>query len=249
MGEVQDHYDNLLAKHYTWMFATTFDAKVSEQKAILEEALQTPADCFGLAVDLGSGPGFQTIALTEMGFSSVIAVDTNDFLLKELQSHQGHRPVRTVCSDLLKLREFVPPMAAQLIVCMGDTITHLPSKDAVEALLLSVADTLAPDGKFVITYRDLSVEATGLDRFIPVHADDGKVMTCFLEFDRPDSVLVHDLVYSREGSKWLLEKSAYRKLRLPVDWLQDAMKRVGFIVHRGHAGRLIRLVGQKRTAQ
>jgi hypothetical protein len=47
----------------------------------------------------------------------------------------------------------------------------------------------------------------------------------------------HDLVYSREGSKWLLEKSSYRKLRLPIDWLEDATARVGFIVHRGQAGR------------
>jgi hypothetical protein len=56
----------------------------------------------------------------------------------------------------------------------------------------------------------------------------------------------HDLVYSREGSKWLLEKSSYRKLRLPIDWLEDATARVGFIVHRGASGeRLVRLVGQK----
>jgi hypothetical protein len=54
MGEVQQHYSNLLAKHYTWMFGTSFAAKVAEQKTILEEALQT-ANGFehGLAVDLG----------------------------------------------------------------------------------------------------------------------------------------------------------------------------------------------------
>ena len=63
-------------------------------------------------------------------------------------------------------------------------------------------------------------------------------MTSFLEFDRSDAVLVHDLVYSREGHQWILEKSSYRKLRLPIDWLEDAMVRVGFIVHRGKAGRL-----------
>jgi len=247
MSEVQDHYSNLLAKHYTWMFGTPFNAKVSEQKAILQDVLQPAPDCsgLGLAVDLGSGPGFQTIALLEMGYSPVLAVDTSESLLKELQSHQGDRPVQTICSDLLKLSDFVSPMSAQVIVCMGDTITHLAGKDAVEELLCSVVGALIPGGKFVITYRDLSPEATGLDRFIPVYSDETKVMTCFLEFDRPDAVLVHDLVYSREGSKWLLEKSSYRKARLPIDWLEDAMGRVGFIVHRGLAGRLVRLLGQK----
>jgi hypothetical protein len=128
---------------------------------------------------------------------------------------------------------------------MGDTITHLVSKDAVVELLHLVSDALMPGGTFVLSYRDLSVEATGLDRFIPVYGDEERVMTCFLEFDQSDTVLVHDLVYSREGLRWLLEKSSYRKLRLPVDWLEDAMVHVGLIVQRGQAGRLTRLVGQK----
>lgn len=247
MSEVQDHYSNLLAKHYSWMFGTPFAAKVAEQKAILEDALKPTGDGsdHGLAVDLGSGSGFQTIALAEMGYSPVLAIDTSEDLLKEMQSHRGSWPVQTICGDLSKLSEFVSPAAAQVIVCMGDTITHLGGKDAVEELFRSAVDALIPGGKFVISYRDLSAEATGLDRFIPVCSDEDKIMTCFLEFDRPDAVLVHDLVYSREGPQWRFEKSSYRKLRLAIDWLEDAMVRVGFVVYRGQAGRLLRLVGQK----
>jgi len=58
-------------------------------------------------------------------------------------------------------------------------------------------------------------------------------------------VLVHDLVYSVAGGKWLFEKSCYRKLRLPVDWLEDALRRTDFAVHKGQAGRLLWLVGEK----
>lgn len=225
----------------------SFSAKVAEQKAILVDALQPTTDDSepGLAVDLGSGPGFQTIALSEMGYSPVLALDSSESLLKELQLHLKELAVQTVCTDLLQLGQFVSPASANAIVCMGDTITHLGSKDAVEGLLSSVFDALVPGGRFVISYRDLSSEATGLDRFIPVYADEDKVMTCFLEFDRTDTVMVHDLVYSRVNHQWLLEKSSYRKLRLPIDWLNDAMVRVGFIVHQGQAGRLLRLVGQK----
>jgi trans-aconitate methyltransferase len=94
MGDVQNHYSNLLARHYAWMFGTSFIAKVAEQKAILEDSLQLAVDGFelGLAVDLGSGPGFQTIALCEMKYSPVLAFDTSESLLKELQSHQGVFP-------------------------------------------------------------------------------------------------------------------------------------------------------------
>jgi SAM-dependent methyltransferase len=249
MGDVQEHYSALLAKHYTWMFGTSFAAKVAEQRAILEDALQG-VDRFapGLAVDLGCGPGFQTLALCQMGFSPVLAVDTSELLLKELQSHVGDLPVQTIHSDLSRLSEFVSSATAHAVVCMGDTITHLEGKNAVEDLLHSVFEVLTPGGKFVVSYRDLSAEAVGLDRFIPICADQDTIMTCFLEFDRPDTVQVHDLIYSREDERWQLHKSSYRKLRLPIGWLENAMVQAGFVVQRGQAGRLLRLVGCKPLA-
>jgi SAM-dependent methyltransferase len=247
MGDVQDHYDNLLANHYTWMFGVSFSAKVAEQKAILQDALHPTVNAHdrGVAVDLGSGPGFQTIALAEMGYSPVLAVDISETLLGELKSHSKDLSVRTIHSDVLNFGVFVSPATATVIVCMGDTITHLDSRDAVETLLRSVFDALLSGGKFVLSYRDLSAGASGLDRFIPVYSDKNKTMTCFLEFDKADSLLVHDLFYSREGEEWHFEKSSYRKLRLPVEWLENTMIRIGFSVQRGEAGRLIRLTGQK----
>ncbi len=243
MSSVEEHYINLLATHYTWMFGTSFEAKVTEQRAILEDA--PAAAPRGLAVDLGCGSGFQTIALAEMGYSPVVAIDTSAELLEELLSHAGGLDVRVVHGDLLRVGEFCSPASAEVIVCMGDTITHLESKDAVLQLLRVVSDSLAVGGRFVVSYRDLSLEAVGVDRFIPVFGDEERVMTCFLEFDRPESVMVHDLVYRRDGSRWALEKSCYRKLRLGVEWLVEAMREVGFEVERGVAGRLIRLVGRK----
>ena len=247
MSGVEEHYSSLLAGHYTWMFGTSFEAKVAEQRAILEDALAGASR--GLAVDLGSGPGFQTIALAEMGYSPVVAMDTSAELLEELLSHRASHDVRVVHGDMLRVGEFVGLETdlglADVMVCMGDTITHLQSQEDVVRLLHAVRDALVVGGRFVVSYRDLSVEAVGVDRFIPVFGDEERVMTCFLEFDRPESVMVHDLVYRRDGSRWVLEKSCYRKLRLGVDWLMGSMREVGFEVERGLAGRLIRLVGRK----
>jgi hypothetical protein len=36
-ASAQEHYENLLAEHYEWMFGLPFEAKVAEQKAILDE--------------------------------------------------------------------------------------------------------------------------------------------------------------------------------------------------------------------
>ena len=245
-GNVKDHYERLLARHYTWMFGQTFDEKVDEQKSILENALHSNAGPIaGLAVDLGSGPGYQSIALAQLGFSPVIAIDTSPALLDELRSRAPDLPIRAIEDDIVQFGRHVPAQSAQVIVCMGDTITHLGSRTIVGDVITSAGKALVRGGSLIITYRDLSEELHGLDRFIPVRSDDQRVMTSFLEFDQPESVIVHDLIYEREGSAWTLEKSCYRKLRLPHDWLQKALVDAGFSVECGSAGRLLRLVGTK----
>jgi SAM-dependent methyltransferase len=252
MPTPQDHYRNLLAHHYSWMFGLSFDEKVTEQRAILEPALKDIPR--GLAVDLGSGPGFQSLALAQLGFTPVLAIDTSAELLSQLEdalrSH-AHPSVQTHNADMLSLLDYVHPGQAATIVCMGDTLTHLPDQDAIRHLFSSVAAALAPGGVFVLTWRDLTHELTGNDRFIPVHADADKVMTCFLEYTSPTVVQVHDLVYSRNPtrpSQWNLEKSSYPKLRLAPAWVADELTAAGLELHPiGSAGRLSLAVAIKTT--
>jgi len=72
MSTVTEHYQQLLAKHYTWMFGASFNEKVMEQESLLSQTLGdlTKQSAGALAVDLGSGPGFQTIALAHLGLFS-----------------------------------------------------------------------------------------------------------------------------------------------------------------------------------
>jgi SAM-dependent methyltransferase len=248
MSTVNEHYENLLSQHYTWMFGTSFEERVNDQKAFLSrtlESLPSPIQR-GLAVDLGSGPGFQTIALAELGFSPVVAIDTSAELLDELRSHADSLPVRTEKADLRDLPVIVQSEQATVIVCMGDTLTHLPEKSDVSALFGSVFDRLRKGGVFVITYRDLTKELFGTDRFIPVRSDESKIMTCFLEFENAESVVVHDLVHMRQDSGWSLNKSSYRKLRLGIEWVRAELSNAGFdLLSEDLSGRLIGLAAVK----
>jgi SAM-dependent methyltransferase len=248
MSAVDEHYEHLLAQHYSWMFGVSFEERVNEQKAFLSHALEplesAPEDT--LAVDLGCGPGFQTIALAQLGFSPVIAIDTSSALLDELRSHIGNLPVKTEKADLRTLPAIVPAERATVIVCMGDTLTHLPQRADVATLFRDVFESLRPGGMFVITYRDLTKELFGTDRFIPVRSDDDKLMTCFLEFENADSVVIHDLVHVRQGVGWSLNKSSYKKLRLGVEWVSEQLSKAGFEnLSEGLSGRLSALTGGK----
>ena len=186
-------------------------------------SLEPPAQ-IGPALDLGSGPGFQTIALAELGYSPITAVDSSRELLLELAGHRGSRDIATIEADLTTLASSGLQEKATLIVCMGDTLTHLPSKNAVQEFFRAVFQQLAPDGIFVITYRDLTSELLGNQRFLLVHADDKKILTCFLEYVSEDFVVVHDLLHFWEGSAWQLKKSSYTKCRLSPAWVTQALR-------------------------
>ncbi|MFI6011430.1 class I SAM-dependent methyltransferase [Streptomyces sp. NPDC051243] len=242
------HYDRFLAEHYTWMLGGDLDALAAVQRASLSAWGVTAESAAGpaggaLAVDLGCGPGHASLALAGLGFDSVLAVDLSRPLLDELAAHAADLPgVRPVRADVrTALRELVRPGSAAAVVCLGDTLTHLPTRGDVAALFADAAAALAPGGTAVFGYRDLTVPLTGTDRFLPVRATEDRIMTCFLEY--PDdyndyTVVVHDLIHTRDrtDADWTLTAHSYRKLRLSHAWVLEQLRIAGLRVRQEESG-------------
>lgn len=244
MDDAGRHYEEVLAEHYTWMVGMPYSDKVAEQFALLAKLGVRPQTT-DVALDLGSGPGYQSIALAKLGFSRVLAIDTSQALLDELAAEKGDQPIEPVRADLRALPKLVAPNGADAIVCMGDTLTHLGHRAEVSALFASAYIALAPGGIFVLSFRDLSVELSGLDRFLLVRADADRIMTCVLEYE-PHSVVVTDLIHTRDGETWTLRKSSYRKLRLSPPDMATELREAGFAIrHQQPIGRLFVIAATK----
>lgn len=224
MPSVQVHYDRLLSKHYTWMFGD-FEARLSDHTRFFERLGMRPGGG-GAALDLGAGSGFQSIPLARRGYR-VKAIDTCAALLEELATKAGGLPIECVVGDIQNVANLVERQV-ELAVCMGDTLTHLPSAESVRRLFEEVYSLLESGGDLVLTWRDLSVELSSTARFIPVRADDTRILTCFLEYF-PEHVMVYDLVHTRDGGAWKQEVSSYRKLRLSVAFVVAALETAGFV--------------------
>jgi SAM-dependent methyltransferase len=223
MASVEEHYDRLLADVYSWMYGG-WDAALERYTEFFATRGFVPAKS-GRAVDLGAGCGFQAIPLARLGYS-VTAIDMDRKLLAELQAHNNGAPIETVCANLVDFRRHTKE-PVELVVCMVDTLLHLDSQDVVERLFGDVLEALEPGGTFIATFRDFSVAAEDLDRFISVRNDERMIFTCFLEFE-PGTVKVHDLVYRRIDGRWDFAKSFYRKLRLSTAWVVSTLRSVGF---------------------
>ncbi|QVQ50215.1 class I SAM-dependent methyltransferase [Spiractinospora alimapuensis] len=229
---VEDHYRRLLAPNYTWMLGGDIEHTARTQRALLGTLLGGPASLgSGTVADLGCGSGAQTLALADMGYGHVLAIDTDGSLLEELRAHARGRPaVETVHDHAVSALDKLATGALDAAVCMGDTLLHLPDRAGVEAVFEAAARALCSGGRLVLTYRDLSRPLYGTDRAIPVRSTDDQIMTCFLDFADEDTVEVHDIVHTRSADGWTFATSSYPKLRLAADWVVERLVEHGFTV-------------------
>jgi SAM-dependent methyltransferase len=223
VATVEEHYDRLLADVYSWMYGG-WDAALARYTEFFAARGIAPRKS-GRVVDLGAGCGFQAIPLARLGFK-VTAIDLDRKLLAELEQHAGGQAIETVWANLVDFRRHARE-PVELVVCMVDTLLHLDSEEVVERLFQDVFAALEPGGTFIATFRDFSVAAEDLDRFIPVRSDERMIFTCFLEFE-PATVKVHDLVHRRVDGRWDFAKSHYRKLRLSTAWAVSTLRSAGF---------------------
>ena len=225
MSSVREHYDNHLGPVYAWMVGGETSALARGDAEI--GALDVAPRGGGIAVDLGAGFGMHAIALAERGFD-VVAVDACSVLLDRLERLGQGRRIRIVRDDMQSFVDHLPG-APELVMCLGDTLTHLPDDSDVEALIEEIAGVMEPGGRFIATFRDYSQRLDGTRRFIPVRSDMDRNMTCFLEYSE-SHVLVHDILSERRGAEWATRVGAYRKLRLAPARFRSMLIARGFSV-------------------
>jgi SAM-dependent methyltransferase len=160
-----------------------------------------------------------------LGFS-VIAIDLSKNLLAELKKNAKGLPLEIVNDDLLNFPKHCPA-GIELVVCMGDTLTHLNTHQDIRHLFKMIYNALETGGRFFLTFRDLTFELKGLDRFIAVRHDAGTIFTCFLEYEK-DHVKVHDIIYEQKNNQWELKKSFFKKIRIFPQWTKEILEDIGF---------------------
>jgi len=225
MAGTCEHYENHLANYYAWISGGV-DEKIEENRKFFVDHNIQPIRS-GLAFDLGAGCGFQSVPLAQLGFR-VVAMDLSAKMLAQLQENAKNLPIETICDDLSNFTNY-DRGNIELVVCMGDTLTHLDAFKKVQTLLDTVFSALDAGGCLVLSFRNLAQELVELDRFIPVRSNETTIFTCFLEFEK-NSVKIHDIIYQKNDTQWVLKKSVYRKLRIPPDWTQKYLQEIGFAI-------------------
>jgi 2-polyprenyl-3-methyl-5-hydroxy-6-metoxy-1,4-benzoquinol methylase len=215
----KEHYDTHLGNFYSWMVGN-FDEKQQAEENYFRQ-LGIFVEPNANAIDLGCGHGLQSISLANLGFT-VQAVDFNRQLLTELKDKIKGRNIAIHEKDILSYLTEITD-SVDVIVCMGDTLTHLNSKDDVKQLIQAASQRLHKNGKFIVSFRSLEHEPDSLARVIPVKSDEHRIHTCFLEY-HSEYVKVFDILHEYDHDRWTQKVSWYPKLRLAVEEVVDWMR-------------------------
>jgi 2-polyprenyl-3-methyl-5-hydroxy-6-metoxy-1,4-benzoquinol methylase len=238
---VKEHYENHLSSFYSWMTGD-FLTRCNEFKKLLTDNAIVPFSNT-IAVDLGAAHGIQSIPLAELGFK-VIAVDFNQHLLNELQANAKGLDITTVNDDIKNVATF--SYQPELIVCCGDTLSHLDNKAAIKSFIANIAHSLTQNGKVIFSFRDYSTALKGTARFIPLKSDDHKILTCILDYEE-EFVTVTDLVHEKTDTVWQQKVSSYKKVRLLPDEIVDHLKNNGLtILYHQPVNRLTTIIACKQ---
>lgn len=210
---VTDHYDKLLCKYYDWMLGG-FD-KASDAAAKLFTELNILGAENATALDLGAGTGVQSVPLAQAGFS-VTAVDLSACLLAELTEHAADLPIKPVRGDMLDPATYAEAAPFDIVVCMGDTLTHLGNQQEVYRLFANTMAVLKSGGPFILSWRDMSgpVSPTGAPLAYPVRLDQDRLFTTVIGDAGPGYVSSTDIIMVRGESSWEFGQGSYYKLRL-----------------------------------
>jgi SAM-dependent methyltransferase len=223
---VTTHYDALLAARYTWMMGG-LDGCLSSAGALLD-AVGLTDEGSGSVLDLGAGAGYHARVLGSRGFT-VTAVDTSETLLKELAEVCAGMPVKTLHTDLLDEASFAELGPFVLILCVGDTLTHLSSMKDVDRLIRMASRLLAPGGALLLQFREQPKELSPQDCVIKMRAERDRIMQCVLHFES-DRVWVTDVAHEWNGQAWITTKSTYPKLRITTEGVLEIAATAGLNV-------------------
>lgn len=223
---VKEHYDRHLGNFYSWMVGD-FETKQKEFQEFLSAHGILPRST-KTALDLGAGHGIQSVVLSNIGFD-VTAVDFNEQLLKELDFHTTGLRVNIIRDDIRAVARF-RSLRPELIVCWGDTLTHLENKDDIKRFIQDAASVLEMGGKFLLSFRYYATALTGDSRFIPVKSDDSRILTCVLDYQE-EFVMVTDQLYKKTESGWQQKVSSYRKVRIAPEAVIQILENNGLKVN------------------
>lgn len=184
-------------------------------------------------LDCGSGFGTHAVPLARAG-RQVTVVEFNRQLVSQLRSSLKAAELERLQIEEADIQQLLPTAPAEkwdVVLCAGDTLTHMNSKANARIVVSEAARVLVKGGRLAVEYRDSSqLRLEGTSRFLPVRRDGQRSMHCFLEVLDAERLRVTDIITDVGAQGPETRFSDYVKVRIGVDELRQWIESAGMEV-------------------
>ena len=225
MGETP-LYDGFSADYDRFV---NWEGRLSRDLPFLVDELE----CVGArrVLDVACGTGWHTIALSQRGYEAV-GTDISAGMIQRARENGAREgvPVRFVRAGFGQLAGQVGK-GFDGVICMGNSLPHVPSAEALRETLSDFAAVLHPGGVLIIQQRNFDRVWSERQRFMPLqtHREDNREWLFFRFYDFGEERITFNMVTLRqEGGRWDCQVRATELWPILRDHLVELLREVGF---------------------
>ena len=142
MNTQQNKFYTSISKYYSEIFPY--------KPVQLEFVKSRAVELSGKSVlDIGCATGELAFQLAEED-ANVVGIDLNEDLLQQAKSGKGHSNIQFQVGNMLRLEDDFRPAQFGTVLCFGNTLVHLPTKELILQMLKGVYTILKPGGNFLL---------------------------------------------------------------------------------------------------
>lgn len=177
-------------------------------------------------LDAGCGTGEISKYLIEQGYD-VIGVDNSPEMLSLAREKNPEQLL--LCQDISELDLYG---TVQSIVCLQDTLNHLPDLDSVLSCIEKFALFLESGFLLFIDINSLYKHQVLLNNNAYVYDTEEVFCSWRNQYNAKDESInmILDLFRTEDGNTYYRDTEIIREIYIPIEWLKDTLCNNGFVI-------------------
>jgi len=225
------------AERFYDALAPSYDELTSFEKRFVQEKpffrLLVEKHQIKSALDAGSGTGFHSLLLAQLGVS-VTALDFSAAMLKKLKRHAIDMRVKieTVESSFQQMKQHVNK-TFDAVFCLGNTLPHLLTTGELRNTIESFSSLLKPKGILLIQLLNYERILAEKERVQNVREAGGKVFVRFYDYEET-FITFNILTIQNVDGVWQHSLQSTRLRPVSEEELGNILTSAGFVDRRIH---------------
>ena len=209
-------------------------SRLSVELPFIEQQLQQVIEPGGQVLDAACGTGMHALALAKHGYQ-VTGADLSHGMIEQARHNavEAGLAVRFEAVGFSELAPIFGPGSCDALLCLGNSLPHLPDSEHVVATLKDFAACLRPGGLLLVQNRNFDAVMASHERWMEpqsYHRDQAEwIFLRFYDFDPDGLISFHMITLHRQGTEgWSQQVSTTRLYPLRQGDLLAALHIAGF---------------------